>query len=163
MPSRRSPDAATSRPSPPRWPTVAVDGVIPRWLVRPGTVEQVAQILVLASAEGLAVTPGAAARASRSAIPPAGSTSCWTGPAQPTVLEYVPDDMVASVQCGITLDAIAARLGQHGQRLPLDPAPGGGRSVGGVLATAAAGRSASATAPGATSSSVSASSRQTVW
>jgi glycolate oxidase FAD binding subunit len=47
--------------------------------------------------------------------------------------------MVASVQCGITLDAVAARLGQHGQRLPLDPAPGGGRSVGGVLATAAAG------------------------
>ena len=37
------------------------------------------------------------------------------------------------------LDAVAARLGQHGQRLPLDPAPGGGRSVGGVLATAAAG------------------------
>ncbi len=55
------------------------------------------------------------------------------------MLDYVPEDMVASVQCGITLDALAGRLGQHGQRLPLDPAPGGGRSVGGVLATAASG------------------------
>ena len=36
---------------------VAVDGMVPRWLVRPGTVEQVAQVMVLASAEGLAVTP----------------------------------------------------------------------------------------------------------
>src|SRR4030095_14624055 len=35
----------------------AVDGVVPRWLARPGTVEQVAQLLSLASAEGLAVTP----------------------------------------------------------------------------------------------------------
>ena len=118
---------------------VAVDGVVPRWLVRPGTVEQVAQVLVLASAEGLAVTPRGSGSSLALGNPPRRLDLVLDLGRLTAVLEYVPDDMVVSVQCGITLDAVAARLGQHGQRLPLDPAPGGGRSVGGVLATAAAG------------------------
>jgi glycolate oxidase FAD binding subunit len=118
---------------------VAVDGVVPRWLVRPGTVEQVAQVLVLASAEGLAVTPRGSGSSLALGNPPRRLDLVLDLGRLTAVLDYVPDDMVASVQCGITLDAMAARLGQHGQRLPLDPAPGGGRSVGGVLATAASG------------------------
>ena len=118
---------------------VAVDGMVPRWVVRPGTVEQVAQIMALASAEGLAVTPRGSGSSLALGNPPRRLDLVLDLGRLTAVLEYVPDDMVASVQCGITLDAVAARLGQHGQRLPLDPAPGGGRSVGGVLATAAAG------------------------
>jgi glycolate oxidase FAD binding subunit len=117
----------------------AVDGVIPRWLARPGTVEQVAQLLSLASAEGLAVTPRGSGSSLALGNPPRRVDLVLDLGRLTTVLAYVPEDMVADVQCGITLDAMAARLGQHGQRLPLDPAPGGGRSVGGVLATAAAG------------------------
>jgi glycolate oxidase FAD binding subunit len=119
--------------------SVAVDGVTPRWLVRPATVEQVAQVLVLASGEGLAVTPRGSGSSLALGNPPRRLDLVLDLARLSGVLDYVPDDMVASVQCGITLDAVAARLGQHGQRLPLDPAPGGGRSVGGVLATAAAG------------------------
>jgi hypothetical protein len=45
----------------------AVDGVTPRWLVRPGSVDEVARIMTLAASEGLAVAPGAAAPRSISA------------------------------------------------------------------------------------------------
>src|SRR4029453_6795727 len=55
------------------------------------------------------------------------------------VLDYVPEGMGASVKCGIGLAAVAGRPAQPGQTLPLDPAPGGARSIGGVLATAASG------------------------
>jgi glycolate oxidase FAD binding subunit len=119
--------------------SVAVDGVVPRWLVRPGTVEQIAQVLVLASAEGLAVSPRGSGSSLALGNPPRRLDLVLDLGRLTAVLEYVPDDLVASVQCGITLDALAAHLGRHRQRLPLDPAPGGGRSVGGVLATAAAG------------------------
>jgi glycolate oxidase FAD binding subunit len=117
----------------------AIDGVTPRWLVRPGAVEQVARVLALASAEALAVAPRGAGSSLGLGHPPRRLDLVLDLSRLDDVLDYVPEDMVASVQTGISLDALAGRLGQHGQRLPLDPAPGGMRSVGGVLATAASG------------------------
>lgn len=117
----------------------AVDGVMPRWLVRPGAVEQVARVLALASSESLAVAPRGAGSSLGLGAPPRRLDLVLDLSRLDAVLDYVPEDMVASVQAGISLDALAGRLGQHGQRLPLDPAPGGMRSIGGVLATAASG------------------------
>jgi glycolate oxidase FAD binding subunit len=117
----------------------AVDGLAPRWIVRPATVAQVAQTLALASAESLAVSLRGSGTSLGLGYPPRRLDLVLDLGRLDEVLDYVPEDMVASVQCGITLDALAGRLGQHGQRLPLDPVPGGGRSVGGVLATAASG------------------------
>jgi glycolate oxidase FAD binding subunit len=117
----------------------AVDAVVPRWIVRPATVDQVAQTLALAAAESLAVSPRGGGTSVALGYPPRQLDLVLDLGRLDAVLDYVPEDMVASVQCGISLDALAGRLGQHGQRLPLDPSPGGGRSVGGVLATAASG------------------------
>ena len=117
----------------------AVDGLTPRWIARPASVEQVARLLALAAAESLAVTPRGGGSSLALGYPPRRLDLVLDLGRLEGVLDYVPEDMVASVQCGISLDALAGRLGQHGQRLPLDPAPGGGRSVGGVLATAASG------------------------
>jgi len=117
----------------------AIDEVAPRWLVRPGALEQVARVLALASAESLAVAPRGAGSSVGLGHPPRRLDLVLDLSRLDAVLDYVPEDMVASVQAGISLDALAGRLGQHGQRLPLDPAPGGLRSVGGVLATAASG------------------------
>jgi glycolate oxidase FAD binding subunit len=55
------------------------------------------------------------------------------------VREYVPEDMVATAEAGVTLDALRAHLAPHRQMLALDPPGGGARSVGGVLATHASG------------------------
>ena len=117
----------------------AVDGVVPRWIVRPAAVEPVARVLALAAAESLAVSPRGAGTSLALGYPPRRLDLVLDLGRLDAVLDYVPEDMVASVQCGMSLDALAGRLSQHGQRLPLDPAPGGGRSVGGVLATAASG------------------------
>src|SRR5215468_334976 len=54
-------------------------------------------------------------------------------------MEYVPADMVATVQAGVRLDVLARELGKHGQMLPLDPYGGASRTVGGVLAAGASG------------------------
>ena len=97
-------------------------------------------MIALAAAEGLAV----AARGSGSALdlgaPPARldlvlDLSRLTG-----ILEYVPADMVATAQAGVTLDALSRELGKHGQMLALDPYGGGSRTVGGVIATNASGQ-----------------------
>lgn len=52
-----------------------------------------------------------------------------------SVVDYEPADLTASVQCGISIAALAARLTARRQFLPLDPLEGMSRSVGGVLAT----------------------------
>jgi glycolate dehydrogenase FAD-binding subunit len=124
---------------PPALKGAAIDGVTPRWIVRPGAVDHVARTLALASAESLAVAPRGAGSSLSLGHPPRRLDIVLDLARLDAVLDYVPEDMVASVQAGISLDALAGRLGQHGQRLPLDPAPGSARSVGGVLATAASG------------------------
>ena len=38
------------------------------------------------------------------------------------VLEYTPEDMTVSVEAGVTLAQLQARLAEHNQWLPVDPA-----------------------------------------
>lgn len=51
------------------------------------------------------------------------------------VLEHSQADMVVSVEAGITLEALQAKLAGAGQFLPLDPFNSPGHTVGGLLAT----------------------------
>ena len=55
------------------------------------------------------------------------------------VIAYEPADLTLTVEPGVTLRALQAELGAHGQRLPLDPANGGDATIGGVLAANAYG------------------------
>jgi glycolate oxidase FAD binding subunit len=117
----------------------AVDAVAPQWAARPADVEQVSRLLRLANAEGLAVAP----RGSGSSLALGNAprrldlvvdTSRLAG-----VLDYVPEDMVASVQAGLPLNALAPRLQERAQMLALDPIGGVSRSIGGALASGASG------------------------
>jgi glycolate dehydrogenase FAD-binding subunit len=125
---------------PSRLAAAAVEGVTPRWLARPGSLDEVSCVMALASAEGLAVVPRGSGSALDLGAPPARldvmlDLSRLTG-----ILDYVPADMVATVQAGVTLELLARELGKHGQMLALDPYGGGSRTVGGVLATNASGQ-----------------------
>ena len=118
----------------------AIDGAAPRWLARPGSLDEVGRVMSLASAEGLAVAPRGSGSALDLGTRPLRldlvlDLSRLTG-----ILEYVPADMVATVQAGVTLDLLARELGKHGQMLALDPYGGGSRTVGGVIATNASGQ-----------------------
>ncbi len=137
-------------------PDDAVAGVAPRYVARPADLAEASAVMRAAAAEGLAAVPRGA-----------GTRLAWGGP--PTrcdlvidtrrmnrVLEHAAGDQVVRVQAGVGLDQLAAVLAGAGQRLALDPPapaphtpPGspspaarngsGAGTVGGVLATGAAG------------------------
>jgi glycolate oxidase FAD binding subunit len=117
----------------------AVDGIEPRWVVRPGSAEEVSRILALAWAEGLAVAPRGSGARTALGNPPNRLDLALDLTRLSAIVDYVPEDMVATVQCGITLGALAQRLAEHSQRLALDPLDGDGRTVGGVLAAGSSG------------------------
>jgi len=118
---------------------LAVDGVPPRWAARPGSVDEVSRLLALASAERLGVVPRGSGSSLGCGMPPARVDLLLDCSRLGAILEYFPDDMVASVQAGLSLAALGASLARHRQRFPVDPVGGASRSVGGVLATNASG------------------------
>ena len=117
----------------------AVDGVMPRWLARPGSVDEVGRLLALAHAEGLAVAPRGSGSALALGNPPRRLDLILDLARLNAITEYVPEDMVMSVQAGVPLAALARRLAERGQMLALDPVGGSSRSIGGVLASNASG------------------------
>jgi glycolate oxidase FAD binding subunit len=118
----------------------AVDGVPLRWLARPGSLDEVSRVMALASAEGLAVAPRGSGSALDLGAPPSRLDLGLDLSRLAGILDYVPADMVATVQAGVTLDTLGRELGKHGQMFPLDPYGGASRTVGGVLATNASGQ-----------------------
>ncbi|MGH7412855.1 MAG: FAD-binding oxidoreductase, partial [Candidatus Rokuibacteriota bacterium] len=117
----------------------AVDGLIPSVVVRPGSVEEVSRVVALCAAERLAVMPRGAGTSLALGNPPRRLDVGLDLSRLGAVQDYVPDDLVATVEAGATLDELAAQFGPRGQMLALDPPGGGRRSVGGVLATHASG------------------------
>jgi glycolate oxidase FAD binding subunit len=118
---------------------VAVDGVLPRAVARPGTAEEVSGLLALATAERLAVAPRGSGSSQTLGAAPRRLDLVLDLTRLDAVTEYVPEDMVASVEAGIALGALDARLRPHHQRLALDPAGAERRTIGGVLVTGASG------------------------
>jgi len=117
----------------------AVDGATPRWVARPRSVEEVSGVLALASAERLAVTPRGSGSSVGMGRPPRSLDLVLDLSRLTAIVDYVPEDMVASVEAGLTFDALSARLEPRRQRLALDVIGGGARTIGGVLATGASG------------------------
>src|SRR5262245_15285424 len=117
----------------------AIDGVVPRVAARPGSVQELSRLVALARAEGLAVAPRGSGSSLALGLPPRRLDLVVDLRRLDRVMEWVPDDMVATVEAGVTLGALAARLRGHRQRLPLDPPGAAARTIGGVLATGASG------------------------
>jgi glycolate oxidase FAD binding subunit len=51
------------------------------------------------------------------------------------IIDYEPTDLVLSVGAGARFGDVQAVLGEHGQRLPLDPPGGADATIGGLIAT----------------------------
>jgi len=117
----------------------AVDGVIPSTVVRPASADEVSRVVALCAAERLAMAPRGAGTSTGLGNPPRRLDVVLDLGRMRAVGEYVPEDMVATVEAGATLDQLAAHFAPHRQALTLDPPGGGARSVGGVLATHASG------------------------
>jgi len=121
--------------------TASIDGRTPRWVASPGSTDEVSKILALCSTEKLAVSPRGSGSAMDLGNPPRQLDLVIDLARLTAVLDYVPEDMVATVQAGFTLEGLGSVFGKHAQMLALDPHAGRSRTVGGVLATNASGPS----------------------
>lgn len=116
-----------------------LDGRTPRAAVSPRTPEEVAAVLAAAGETGAAVIPwGGGSHVALGNAPRAYDLALRTSRLD-RVLEHEPADLTVTVETGMPLTALQARLAEHGQFLPLDPPGSAESTIGGVLAANASG------------------------
>jgi len=119
--------------------TAAIDGRTPRFIVRPASIDHVAAVLAIAWDENLAVVPRGAGTALGLGAAPSRVDVVLDLTGLDHVLEDNPDDLTVSVEAGMTAGGLAERLAGRRQWLPMDPPGWRRRTLGGMIATNAAG------------------------
>jgi glycolate oxidase FAD binding subunit len=121
----------------PAAPADAAAGRPARYTAAPASTAEAAALLRAAAALGLTVVPrGSGSKLDWGAAPASCDLIIDTRRLD-QVIEHAAGDLVVSLQAGVLLDDLAKVLSAADQRLALDP-PGGG-TIGGILATQAAG------------------------
>jgi glycolate dehydrogenase FAD-binding subunit len=116
-------------------PEDAVDGVLPTIVVEPGTPEELAGVLKIATAAGLHVIPRGGATKMEWGNPPRSGEVIVSTRRLNRIVEHAWADMTATVEAGCTVQHLQQTLAEHGQRLALDPLWPERATVGGILAT----------------------------
>lgn len=113
----------------------AVDGLLPRVVVIPGTVEDVAQTVALANQQGLTLlTRGGGSRINLGGIPEQFDILLETTKLT-RLLEHEAPDLTCHAEAGLTLAGLQAQLATKGQCLALDPPDAEQSTLGGILAS----------------------------
>jgi glycolate oxidase FAD binding subunit len=116
----------------------AIDGVQPRLLAEPGSLEETAEVLRAAHEDGLRTVVRGGGTKLGWGNPPAGVDLVLSTAGLGRVLEHAAGDLVTRVEAGVRLADLQAELAPAGQLLGLDP-PEVGATVGGVVAANASG------------------------
>ncbi len=116
-----------------------VGGIAPRFVATPTSVSGVSRVLGLASAHGLAVVPRGGGIRLEWGAPPRRLDLVLSLARLDHVLAHEPADLTLSIECGVTLDALDAVLRPYRQFVPLDPPRPNASTIGGLIATGAAG------------------------
>jgi glycolate oxidase FAD binding subunit len=114
-----------------------IGGVPARLAAAPASTAEAAAVMGVAAALGLTVVPRGAGSRLDWGNPPRSCDLIVSTERLDQVVEHAAGDLVATVQAGVRLDALQARLADAGQRLALDPP--GSATIGGLIATNAAG------------------------
>ena len=122
----------------PGGPDDAVSGVVPREVVRPAGVAEVADVLRAAAADGLSVVPVGGGTKTSWALPPRSCDLLVDTTALDRVVEHVAGDLIVVAEAGVRLADLQSQLGSAGQLLGLDP-PEEGATLGGVVSANASG------------------------
>jgi glycolate oxidase FAD binding subunit len=96
-----------------------IDGMRPTAVVRPGSSEEVAEIVKFAAAEKLAIVPTGARTKLPIGMPPRKFDVALDMTRMDRIVAYDPGDLTLSVEPGIPLHKIASALAEHRQFLPL--------------------------------------------
>ena len=113
----------------------AVDGLLPQMVIEPGSAEEVAAALKIATGAGLAVLPRGGATKLNWGNPPRRGELILSTLRLNRIVEHAWGDMTATVEAGCTFQNVQQALSQHGQRLALDPLWPERATIGGILAT----------------------------
>jgi len=113
-----------------------IDNLLPGIVLFPNQVEQVSEIMKLASKESLSVIPWGSGTKSALGNKPDSSDVVISTKNLDRIIEHSASDLVATTECGITLKKFQSGLNKEKQFLSLDP-PHLDRkaTVGGIIAT----------------------------
>jgi glycolate oxidase FAD binding subunit len=118
----------------PGGPADAVDGIVPHWVVRPGSVAEVQACVRVAAAEGWALVASGLGAHLDVGAPPVRLDVLVRLDRLARVLDHQPGDMTITAEAGCPLGAVAEALAPAGQWLPLDPPRAARTTVGGLIA-----------------------------
>lgn len=116
-----------------------INGVEPAVAVFPGSPEEVAAILQLANARDLVVAPAGGLTKQQIGGVPERVDILLSTKRMNRIEEYDPGDLTIAVQAGMPFAEMQRKLGEHHQWVPCDAASLEHATVGGLLATGAAG------------------------
>ncbi len=111
-----------------------VDGLAPQVAVRPGSYEEVANVLRYARSEGLAVIPWGGGTMMHAGNVPSRYDIALSLSRLDQLIEHEPADLTVTCQAGMALTQLQRHLGASGQLLPLGPFPEAEATIGGILA-----------------------------
>jgi glycolate oxidase subunit GlcD len=103
-------------------------------VVAPANVEEVSEILRLATGKGWSVLPGGSFTWIKELYPSHHGIIIKTTQLN-RIIEHEPADLIAIAEAGVQLTEFNRALSQNGQWLPLDPPDDGRATLGGVVAT----------------------------
>ncbi len=116
-----------------------IDGIIPRLLVTPTTVDEVAQVAALVDQHDLTMLArGNGSQMSLGGLPERIDVLIETRKLS-HLLEHEAPDLTCHVEAGMTLAELQKLLGEKGQRLSLDPPGAEQTTIGGIIAANASG------------------------
>jgi len=116
-----------------------INGVVPAAVVYPGSADEVGAILHLANARDLVVAPAGGLTKQQIGCVPERIDILLSTTRLNKVEEYDPGDLTIAVQAGMPFAEMQRQLGEHQQWVPCDASSLEHATVGGLLATGAAG------------------------
>ncbi len=116
----------------------AVEGVEPDFVVEPGSVEEISDVMKLAARDGLAVAPRGSGTNMHFGDPPRRLDLIVSTARMNEVLEHTPGDQIVRLQAGVKLEDLQEYVSGSDQMLAIDP-PESGATVGGIVAANSSG------------------------
>jgi glycolate oxidase FAD binding subunit len=116
----------------------AVEGVEPDFVVEPGSVEEISDVMKLAASEDLAVAPRGSGTKTHIGDPPRRLDLIVSTARMNEVLEHTPGDQIVRLEAGVKLEDLQEHVSGSDQMLAIDP-PESGATVGGIVAANSSG------------------------
>jgi glycolate oxidase FAD binding subunit len=116
----------------------AVEGVEPDFVVEPGSVEEISDVMKLAASEDLAVAPRGSGTKTHIGDPPRRLDLIVSTARMNEVLEHTPGDQIVRLEAGVKLEDLQEYVSGSDQMLAIDP-PESGATVGGIVAANSSG------------------------